>query len=107
MKRKVFFLVVAAFAIALTSQPLNSQSTCQGIYHDGVADNSWFGDAWDDIWNLDWKAGAKVCYSEMSASLKDGSVKLVAAQEVAGCSGGDGSCCEALCSSGGGAWSIA
>lgn len=81
----------------------SGSEACDGVFHDGDASNSFFGDGWDDFWNLDWRPEAKVCYSSMSVSLEE--IKIDATNEVAGCTGGDGSCCESLCSSGGGAWS--
>ena len=112
MKRLFCYAAVILVAFTLGSQDLNSQSTCQGIYHDGVASNSWFGDKWDDAWGLDWEAEAKACVSskktEISMNINDkgggvtAKIEVAAVNEISGCGAGSGSCCEKLCESGAG-----
>lgn len=75
--------------------------TCDGIFHNGATDNSWFGDKWDDAWNLDWEQTFVPCINEFTISGENiFTVNVIASSEAKGCDGGDGDCCEEQCSSG-------
>lgn len=78
-----------------------ANAECNGVYHDGN-DDSWLGDGWDDFWNEDWEQEVVPCYSSVEVSTANGGIKIVlkATSEKIGCSGGNGSCCEALCEDG-------
>ena len=109
MKQFFSVLMMLLLIVTFSEQSLSSsEDDCDGVYHNGDKSNSWFGDGFDDFFNLDWDPEPKPCYTSGHLSVGAGSmsIKLDAKDEVAGCTWGDGSCCEQLCTSGAGAWSM-
>jgi len=98
---KNFKILILSTAFLLSSVGAYA-FTCNGVYHNGSTDNSWFGDSWDDFWGLDWEEELDTCFTKVSGDLGlDGfSLEAVAGGEAKGCGGGSGSCCEEKCPDG-------